>query len=54
MGPFLAYEIHSRGGGTSDSKAGRATTNFLADWANVAIAIVVVTWLGDMADAQFR
>jgi hypothetical protein len=31
-----------------------AILNFVDDWAHAAVAIVVVTWLGDVAVAQYR
>jgi hypothetical protein len=52
---FLAYEVHHRSsGGFGTGGWQLELLNFIASWANAAIAIVVVTWLADAAVAQFK
>jgi hypothetical protein len=51
---FLAYEIHHRSGsGFGLSGWQLQLLNFFQEWADTAVAIVVVAWVVDMAVAQF-
>jgi hypothetical protein len=51
---FLAYEIHHRSGSGFGSLGWQLQLlNFLQEWADTAVAIVVVAWLVDGAVGQF-
>jgi hypothetical protein len=50
---FLAYEIHRHSSGMSGGWQ-LQLLNFVQEWAEAAVAIVVVTWLVDVAVAQYR
>jgi hypothetical protein len=52
---FRAYEFHFQGRGPFDYQGWQVQLlNFVETWAHAAVAIVVVTWLADVAAAQLR